>query len=295
MAVSAALQAHLDSGVSTLCRCWRVVRRDGVAFGFTDHDRTLSFDGVDFIPDSGMAAYAIQQGTGLSVDNSEAIGALSDSALTEADIVAGRFDGAGVTSWLVNWADPAERMVLFRGTIGEVKRGGGAFQAELRGLSEDLNQPQGRVYQAPCGAVLGDAACGVDLSDPAYRAEVAVDMIDGPAAFGFSTLGGFADRWFEKGRLTVLTGAAAGLVGMIKNDRLTGAARRVELWQAPGADVQTGDAVRLEAGCDKRAATCRDKFSNFINFQGFPHIPGEDWLMAFPAAGKSNTGGSLSS
>ena len=295
MALSAAFQAHLDSGASSLCRCWMIVRRDGVRYGFTDHDRELTFDGVPFRPDSGMAAFAIQQGTGVSVANSEAIGALSDAALTEADIVAGRFDGAEVTSWLVNWADVAERAVVFQGSIGEVKRGGGAFQAELRGLSEALNEPRGRVYQAPCGAVLGDAECGVDLTGPTFRAEVAVEQIDGPTGFGFSTLGAYADRWFEKGRLTVLSGAAAGLVAMIKNDRLTGAARRVEIWQSLPAEILTGDSVRLEAGCDKRAATCRDKFGNFVNFRGFPHIPGEDWLMSFPASGKANSGGSLQS
>jgi hypothetical protein len=40
-----ALQAHLDDGTTTLSWCWRITRADGVTFGFTDHDRTLSFDG----------------------------------------------------------------------------------------------------------------------------------------------------------------------------------------------------------------------------------------------------------
>jgi hypothetical protein len=37
-----ALQAHLDEGTTTLAWCWRITRADGVTFGFTDHDRTLS-------------------------------------------------------------------------------------------------------------------------------------------------------------------------------------------------------------------------------------------------------------
>ncbi len=293
MAMNAALQAHLDSGVTTLCRCWTLVRTDGLSYGFTDHDRALSFDGVTFLPDSGMAAVAIQSGTGLSVDNTEAIGALSDAALTEADIQAGRFDGAEVTSYLVNWSDVAQRTVLFRGTIGEVRRGAGAFQAELRGLAEALNQPLGRVYQGPCSAVLGDAACGFDPDQPGFHVEVAVGTVESQSAFGFTGMTAFADRWFEKGRLRVLTGEAAGLVALIKNDRESGAARRVEIWERPGAEIRSGDMVRLEAGCDKRAETCRAKFNNFINFRGFPHIPGEDWMMAFPALGGSNSGGSL--
>ena len=98
---------------------------------------------------------------------------------------------------------------------------------------------------------------------------------------------------FEKGRFTVLSGAAAGLVGVVKNDRLAAdGSRAVELWQALGAEVAAGDLVRLEAGCDRRAETCRLKFNNFSNFRGFPHIPGEDWLNAYPVQGSGNDGGS---
>lgn len=46
------LQAHLDDGTTTLAWCWRIIRADGASFGFTDHDRTLSFDGTDFEPES---------------------------------------------------------------------------------------------------------------------------------------------------------------------------------------------------------------------------------------------------
>lgn len=292
MAISEELKAHLESGVTTVCRAWTVRRRDGTMFGFTDHDVGLAFNGIAFKPESGMSAAAIQQGTGLSVDNTEAVGVLSDSAVTEADILAGRFDGAEVTSWLVNWRDVAQRVVLFRGSLGEVKRGAGAFQAELRGLAEALNQPTGRVYQSPCAAVLGDGECRFDLGQPGYAAEVAVEVVEGRKQFTFAALDGFADRWFEKGRLTVLDGAAEGLVALVKNDRLAADGRRVEIWEALGAPIAPGDMLRVEAGCDKRAETCRLKFDNFLNFRGFPHIPGEDWLMAYPTSGQPNTGGS---
>ena len=80
---------------------------------------------------------------------------------------------------------------------------------------------------------------------------------------------------------------------MVKNDRLTGSGRVIELWQSIGAEVGAGDLVRLEAGCDKRAETCKFKFSNFLNFRGFPDIPGEDWLMAYPTRATINDGRSL--
>ena len=284
---------HLGQGATTVCRAWMVQRRDGVTYGFTDHDRDFAFDGVTFKASTGMTARVLQQTTGLSVDNSEAIGALSDAAIDEADLAAGRFDGAEVRSWLVNWANTGQRIEQFRGNFGEITRSAGAFRAELRGLTDRLNQPQGRVYQRSCAAVLGDARCGVDLAQPGYRATGVIAGFDAMGRMQFAGVGGFDDRWFERGRMVVQSGAAQGLVGMIKSDRVAGLGRVVDLWHALGAALVVGDAVQLEAGCDRMAQTCRGKFANFLNFQGFPHIPGEDWLTSYPVSTRPNDGGSL--
>ena len=293
MALSTEFQAHLATGITTVCRCWAVVRRDGVVFGFTDHDMALSFEGVEFRADTGLTAKALQQTSGLAVDNTEALGALSGSAITEEDIAAGRFDGAEVRAWLANWADLDQRTLQFRGTIGELQRSGGAFQAELRGLTEALNQPQGRVYQKPCTAVLGDKDCRFGFDVPGYVAELPVEMVEDARVFRFADMAGFDPRWFEYGRFEVLSGAAVGLVGLVKNDRVTDDHRVIELWESLRADITTGDLVRIEAGCDKRANTCRLKFNNFLNYRGFPDIPGEDWLMSYPTRSGVNNGGSL--
>lgn len=294
MTYPAALQAHLESGTTTIARAWAVTRADGTVLGFTDHDRPLSFGGIEFEPDSGMTAKTIAQGTGLSVDNSEAYGALRSEAITEADLLAGRYDAAEVRIWIVNWAKPTVRAMIFRGAFGEVTRGGGAFTVELRGLSEPLSAEKGRVYHPRCGACLGDTRCGFDVSQPGYATEIALESIEDARIFRFASVPGFEDRWFEKGRFEVLSGAAAGLVGVIKNDRVEGSGRRmVELWTRLGQDVAAGDRVRMIAGCDRRATTCRLKFDNFLNFRGFPHIPGEDWLTSYPVSSDANTGGSL--
>ncbi|WP_082181884.1 DUF2163 domain-containing protein [Aestuariivita boseongensis] len=286
------LQAHLQGGETTLCRCWAITRRDGVTFGFTDHDLPLNFEGVSFKPDTGLTAYAVQQSTGLSVDNTEALGVLSDAGLREADIEAGRFDGAEVRAWLVNWAEPDQRWLQFRGSIGEIKRAGGAFEAELRGLTEALNAPMGRAYQKPCTAVLGDRQCRFDLSQAGYSHEIAVDRITADGALQWDGLDGFLPDWFARGRLNVLSGAAQGLWAAIKADQQTDAGREIVLWSPLRARLQPGDLVQLQAGCDKRSETCRQKFDNYLNYQGFPDIPGEDWLVAVPRSGNPNTGGS---
>lgn len=285
-----ALHTHLATGSTTVCRAWTVRRRDGVMLGFTDHDRDLVVDGVACRADTGMTARALQQTTGLSVDNSEAFGALGAAAITEEDLTAGRFDGAEVQAYLVNWVAPQDFLLQFRGSLGEISRIDGSFKAELRGLTELLNRPQGMAYTPGCSAVLGDGRCRFSLSQPGYLAEVAIDAVDDGRVFTFSNFASFDERWFEGGRFSAIGGAAAGLVGVVKIDRQQGPHRRIELWQSLRAPIAVGDTVRIHAGCDKSATACRTKFANFLNFRGFPHIPGEDWLASYPVPGRPNGG-----
>lgn len=286
------LKAHLETGVTTTCRCWAVTRSDGVTLGFTDHDCRLEFEGITFKADTGLSALALQQSTGLSVDNTEALGALSDAAIREADIEAGRYDGAEVRAWLVNWSDVSARQLQFRGSIGELRRAGGAFEAELRGLTDVLNRPVGRVYQKPCTAVLGDGACGFDVTMPGYFADMAVEEVEERRVFRFSSLAGFAPAWFRHGLLRMDSGEAAGLRGPIKSDVDEAGVRVIELWEPLRAPIVAGDCLRLIAGCDKRGETCRLKFNNYLNFQGFPDIPGDDWTISDPSRAGRLDGGS---
>ena len=294
MAGAEALHTHLSSGVTTVARCWEVRRKDDRRFGFTDHDLDLDFDGLTFRADTGMSAAALQQGTGLSVDNSEAIGALSDASVTETDIAAGRFDGAAVTAWLVNWADVTARKVLFRGSLGEITRSGGGFSAELRGLTEMLNRPVGRVFQKPCSAVLGDQACRVDLDAPGMVTEATVLEVSDVGRVTLAMSDTFEAGWFQRGRLDVLDGDGAGLWAVLKRDVLfDDGTRAVDLWEPLRVPLLAGNRVRLVVGCDKRFETCRAKFDNLLNYQGFPDIPQEEWVMVHPTMTRNRNGGSL--
>lgn len=286
------LDAHLATGATEVCRCWRLTREDGFSLGFTDHDRALAFDGCDFRPETGLSARALSQSTGLAVDNTEAVGALSDAAITEADIAAGRYDGAKIEAWLVQWSAPENRVLQFRGQLGELTRSGAAFNAELRGLSERMNIATGRVYQRACTAVLGDADCGVDLSRDGFLVEAEIVSVSENRVLLLAVATQFAPRWFERGHCRVLTGAAQGLRGAIKIDRIAGDLRRVELWDRLRNDMAVGDQVQLRAGCDKRMETCRLKFGNILNFRGFPDLPGDDWLIAHPSRVSARDGGS---
>jgi uncharacterized phage protein (TIGR02218 family) len=280
------LQAHLDSGTTTLCHCWRVTLRSGEKLGFTDHDVTLRFDGTDFEASAGFTASSIESSLGLSVDNMEAEGALQSAKLDEARLQAGEFDHATIEVWRVNWSDVSQRVLMRKGHLGEVTFGNGAFSAEVRGLAHLLSQQKGRLFQYGCDAELGDARCGKNINTASYLdAGVVVSVED--AAVVVSGVS-FADDWATRG---VLRFTPSGKSCAVKRQRNVGALTRIELRQALSFAVNVGDAVQLFAGCDKQFETCRNKFSNAVNFRGFPHMPGTDFVAAFAVSDDPNNDG----
>lgn len=292
--IPAALAAHLSGRATTLCRCWRLTRRDGVAFGFTDHDRDLAFEGTTFAAGTGLEAAEASRELGFAVGGGEVAGALSAAGITEADCLAGRYDDARVETWLVNWSDPAQRLLLDTASIGELRRADGAFVAELRGPMHRFDEERGRLYRATCSADLGDARCRVDLADPRYAASGTVAASDGALGFRCEDLGEAAAGRFSGGRLVWLDGLNEGLAVEVKAHRRRGAGAEVDLWQRMTRAIAPGDAFRVTAGCDKTFATCRDTFANVENFQGFPHMPGSNFLLRLARQGEAGLdGGSL--
>ncbi len=283
--LSAELQAHLDTGATTLCWCWRLTRRDATQLGFTDHDRDVTFDGTTFEAAAGFTASEMRQSVGLSVDNLEVASALSSERLSEADLAAGLYDDARVEIFRVNWAAPAQRVLMRAGSLGEVRRAGLMFAAEVRGLAHYLQQPKGRLYQFTCDADLGDGRCKVLASDPAYRGEGTIVAAASPRRFTAAGLDAFADGWFARGLLVFTSGAADGQAVEVRSHAKAGSVVTIELWAPARGPLAEGQTFVVTAGCDKHLATCGAKFANAENFRGFPHMPGNDFVTAF--AGKS--------
>ena len=289
--IPAALQTKLDSGVTSLCRCWIVTRRDGTIQGFTDHDDDVILEGVSCRADTGFDGSEATARLGLSVDGAEISGALSDEALNESALAAGRYDAAQVDMYIVDWSEPALFVRMSRGHIGEVRREGGAFVAELRGLADRLAQETGRLYTPTCSADLGDARCGVDLGHPDFRGEGAVIALDGVSAFKVSGLESFDDDSFTAGKLTFTGGANQGDAMEVKRHHADGESVTLELWQAMAEPIAPGDTFVVTAGCDKRFDTCRSRFNNVINYRGFPHIPGNDFILRYANQGEAGHDG----
>jgi uncharacterized phage protein (TIGR02218 family) len=291
--LDAGLAAHLDGGETTLAHCWRITRNDGLVLGFTDHDLTLDFDGIEFVPAHGLDGGEAPARLGAGVDTSEVLGVLHADAITEDDILLGRFDGAEVETWRVNWTAPEQRVLLRRDTVGEIVREDGVFRAELRSPQTGLNRTAGRIYGALCDAELGDGRCRVDLDAPAFRAEGTVVKIEDANRLVVAGLEGFAEGWFAFGTALWGGGRRVGLRDRVISHARVGGTDVLGFAAPVGEWVVPGEALELRAGCDRRLASCRDKFGNSANFRGFPHIPGSDFVLRHPRSGDALDGRAL--
>lgn len=292
-AMPADLAARLDSGATTLCHCWSLTRRDGLALGFTDHDRDLAFGGLTHRARSGLEAAEVTAELGFAIGGGEVAGALTSSGIAPEDVAAGLYDGASVETWLVDWDRPDARLLIDIATIGEIRRSGAAFVAELRGLMHRLEAEQGRTYRATCDAELGDSRCRIDLDDPRLRTRGDVLAVTSLLRLRARLDASHPSTWFADGWLSWTGGANAGLSAAIRAHYGHTQEVTLELWQEPARPVSVNDAFRITAGCDKRFATCRQKFGNGSNFQGFPHMPGNDLVLRHAPSAAALDGGSL--
>lgn len=275
------LAAHLAGGITTLCKCWRVTRRDGRVLGFTDHDRDLTVDGQLYLAGSGFEASTASAESGLPAAASDVKGGFSSDLITETDLLAGRYDGARVEMRAVNWARPGQSVLLSVEEIGEVSRTAQDFTAELRPFTQRLQQVQGRVYTRSCSAALGDAACGLTLLSGRHRFAGTLAAIVSAARLTVTLKAGPEAGAFDRGALAFTSGPLKGLTVDIDRHLLEGGNHRIDLWLPLSVLPGGGDAVELTVGCDKSVATCRSRFGNGLNFQGFPHMPGADFAYSY--------------
>lgn len=288
--VPADLAAHLAQGETTTARCWRVIRSDGVVLGFTDHDRPLVVEGTDCLPTTGLDGSEMPSRLGQQVETGEVLGVLDSAAIQEDDILLGRYDGAQVESWLVNWAAPEQRLLLRVDTVGEIAREDGIFRAELRSPQQALNVTNGRIYHSLCDASVGDVRCGVNLNLPGHKGTAVVSGIIDDFQIRVHGLSSFDEGWFVFGSAQWIDGKREGLRDPVLTHRRDADGDVLGFAGRGGEWIAVGDALSVTVGCDRRFATCKGRFGNEVNFRGFPHIPGSDYVLRHPRQGDAMDG-----
>lgn len=279
-----ALTDHLARTATTTCHAWRLTRADGLVLGFTEHDHDLEFGGTVFSAATGFRASDVESGLGLEADAATVAGAFSDAAISTDDLALGRYDGARVETFLVNWQSPDDHVLLSTRELGEVRSAGPAFAVELRSLAAKLDQPRGRLYGSRCDADLGDGRCGKDISAPPYRLSGAIVAVTDEMTLIASGLGDRPGGWFGNGRVRFLSGLLEGLSIDISAHAVEAGGARLDLWSPMARLPSAGDQIEVTAGCDKSFETCRAKFDNVLNFQGFPFLPGSDFAYGYADA-----------
>lgn len=270
--VTMAAPGWLREELVTLAWCWRLARRDGVVIGLTSHDRDLMVGGIVYRAAPGMKPSALETTDSLEVATMDLEGAITSDAIAARDLDSGRWDGAELELFVTDWNAPDEAPVtVARGSLGAIERRGPAFAAELQGVTRVLDRPVCPATSPSCRATLGDRACRVDLAPLTHvRRVVAVEgrrvTLDSVApAMAFGEL-----IWLEGGN------------GGLESPVIGADGSLLHLAEAPPFAPSGPVRVRLIEGCDKRLATCRDRFANAANFRGEAHLPGNDLLTRYP-------------
>ncbi len=290
--IPSALQNALNSRSTTLCLCWKAVRKDGTVFGFTDHDVDVTFGGVTFEAATSFTGSAIEDQLGLAVSNVDLMAALSSDGITDADLEDGRWDEANITIYAVDWTDPVNgHAIMVKGTTGQVSSGDLAFQAELRSLGQHFAQYIGTLCQENCASNMFDTGSGLEggcnFAQPA-AVDGVIATVTSRTSFSVTAAGTFPDGtkgalsggYFAYGTVTFVDDVTGGANHGISREVFTSteSLNFVTLLPFP-EDIAIGDAVKLQFGCDKTLQTCVQNFNNILNFRGQPYVPGTDFVF----------------
>lgn len=264
-----------SGALETVATFWRVVRRDGVALGFTTHDRDIWFDGIAHRAMPGMIPSAIRRSADFEPDSAEVQGALTHDSISAEDLAAGRFDGARVAIGLVDW-DSRERMILYQGAIGAVSEEAGQFTAALQSRKAELQIDPIPRTSPSCRAVFCGPGCALSPGRFDHEAVlVSSDLITNSVSITCDV----APGQLVGGSLRWLEGAYAGMTMRILGEQDAGLVVDVAL----DAPLLAGLRAIVREGCDRTLATCSARFANALNFQGEPFLPGNDLIARYPA------------
>lgn len=306
-ALSVTLTSYLAGPMIALANCVKIERLDGVIYGFTSLDRDLVIDGITYLADSSVDASDVTQQEGSGVDNLSIVSLLRSSVITEVDLEAGLWDGAAVTLFQVNFEDlTMGKIVLLSGFIGNLEADGAQYTAEVRSLSQRLAQQIVELTSNLCRVRrLFDERCmpkgynenGVadntlQPDDFRFTATIAQVGTDGNGFFfidfqGPTTpVGGNlkASSYYAGGLVRALSGLNQGIEREVKSHTIqiiTGplTVARIILQEPYPWTHSVGDSYLLEAGCDRRASTCRNVFANIYNIQAEIHLPGSEAIL----------------
>ncbi len=170
--VTSAMISHLGQSATELATCWSMTLVDGSgeSFYFTNDAVSVTVSGITYSPTAAMVPAAADAKIDLSVDNSSLLGVADVSTIAAVDILAGRLDRAEVEVFDVVRTNPDAygKLMHLSGNVGRIALRGDAFELELRGFADALQQDAGELYLVTCQAELGDSRCNFVVAPSAW-------------------------------------------------------------------------------------------------------------------------------
>lgn len=277
--------SSIGGSLVTICRTWDMILRDGYALYLTDHDRQLTIGSKVYHPAHSLAASALTRAGGSKERDREIKGALDVDLIKEEDMLAGRYRDAMIKEAVVDWQNVARGQFLqevywIKNTVTD----GQVWTANVESVASFIRLPTGRNYTRDCVHVLGDTACTVDIAALTVTGEVTALSVDGYSGVFETDITTEPDtNYYFNGKLKFTSGTNNNLEYVVKA-LLPATAGQVTMWLEPIGIVAVGDTFTLQPGCDKKFATCKDRFSNGINHGGFPDLIGMDRMIKTPDA-----------
>lgn len=245
----------------------------GVVARYTDADINIGYDGNIYYKFL-IARTKTKNTIGIEVDEmSVTVNATPlDLLLNQSWLAAARngaLDGAQLTVsrlFMPTWGNTSlGALVLFSGKVSDVNIGRTTAEITVKSELElfDTQMPRD-LYQSGCLNTLYDNGCTVNKASMAVSGTVATAT----TAQITSALGQPAD-YFALGSIQFTSGANNGVTKSVRSFSGGVFSLSSPLTTAP----VPGDTFTAWPGCDKLKDTCEDKFSNLLNFRGFPFVP----------------------
>lgn len=272
--------AYMGPCGTARCDLWKITRTDGVIFAFTSLDSDFLFGVTTYKHCSSLADSASSSSSDLgSVGNYQAVGILDDESITEADLYAGLFDDAYFEAWVVSWngVDLAAPFRTAAGWLGKVDRGQSSWTADVDGPVARLQQTALIQFYTPgCRWKFGDP--GTCMVDADALAVVGCNVTKGVQRYAiyFDAIEPIEAAIWNGGTVRWTYGRNAGIECQV--DTVDWGSQLLSLWDLAPFPPEVGDSFDLLPGCPKDGDSCK-LYSNYINFGGFPDVPGPDALQ----------------
>lgn len=294
--IPSVLLDHYRQDAVTLCLLTRIRKKDGTLQGYTDLDIDVTYDPATYDPggtgddwgslvhkasNGGAFLSQLQQAANLTVDNAEVSLLPGTESLSVEQALAGEYDNADVRFYRVNYADLSMgHECVDVGKLGNCRVSGQVAIVEYRSLTQQLKQPDSRLYLINCEHKFAGPRCG---KTPTWvDGEVtAVDPVNALRIFGSDVSA--TDGFYVPGVIEWLTGDNAPR--QMEVDQNTGGTFALALPML--FPIQIGDTFRVRQDCSKVWGDAEhgciyhyDAATRALKFGGYPDIPVADGGVA---------------